>query len=100
MTSTQQTDAFGAALRMLFVQAGRPTLESAAKAASRSGASLSRQRISDWRNGRHIPRDYAVVEPLLTWLTVRAIDSGAADVVPLATWREIWAAAQSEPRRR
>ncbi|WP_336793574.1 AAA family ATPase [Gordonia malaquae] len=94
MTSTQ-SDAFGAALRTLFAQAGRPTLEAAAKAASKNGPSLSRQRVSDWRNGRHIPRDYAVVEPLVAWLTFRAIDAGARDVLPLPAWRELWAAAQS-----
>ena len=54
---------FGSALARLFVQAGRPTLRAAA-----ARSTVSAQRISDWRNGRHLPRDFATVEPLLLWL--------------------------------
>lgn len=94
MSGTQSGDAFGEALKALFIQAGGPSLASAAREASRPGAPISRQRVSDWRAGRHIPRDYAVVEPLLNWLTWRAVDAGADDVVSLTTWRQLWAAVQ------
>ncbi|MBB4133917.1 AAA family ATPase [Gordonia humi] len=94
MSNSPPGDAFGEALKALFLQAGRPTLESAAKAVSRPNVTVSRQRVSDWRNGRHIPHDYAVVEPLLTWLTMRAVDAGATDVMPLPEWKKLWARAQ------
>ncbi|MCF8608948.1 hypothetical protein L5G28_02050 [Gordonia sp. HY285] len=95
MSATQSGDAFGEALRELFRQAGQPTLAAAARAASRPNATVSRQRISDWRTGRHIPREYSVVEPLITWLTWRAVDAGADGVVPLPQWKKLWAAVQT-----
>ena len=76
---------FGQALTRLFVQAGRPTLRAAA-----TRARVSAQRISDWRNGRHLPRDFATVEPLLVWLTARAVAAGADDVLTIPQWREMW----------
>ncbi|UPW10004.1 hypothetical protein M1C59_03880 [Gordonia terrae] len=76
---------FGEALARLFVQAGRPTLR-----ASASRARVSAQRISDWRNGRHLPRDFATVEPLLVWLTARAVAAGADDALTIPQWREMW----------
>ncbi len=76
---------FGEALARLFVQAGRPTLR-----ASATRARVSAQRISDWRNGRHLPRDFATVEPLLVWLTARAVAAGADDVLTIRQWREMW----------
>ncbi|WP_024500189.1 WD40 repeat domain-containing protein [Gordonia amicalis] len=76
---------FGEALARLFVQAGRPTLR-----ASAARAKVSAQRISDWRNGRHLPRDFATVEPLLVWLTSRAVAAGVADALTIPQWRELW----------
>ncbi|MDL9936891.1 hypothetical protein QSJ18_09080 [Gordonia sp. ABSL1-1] len=76
---------FGEALGRLFVQAGRPTLRAAS-----ARASVSAQRISDWRNGRHLPRDFATVEPLLLWLTTKAVATGQPDVLSLPQWRELW----------
>ncbi|WP_439030195.1 nSTAND1 domain-containing NTPase [Gordonia terrae] len=76
---------FGEALARLFVQAGRPTLR-----ASAARAKVSAQRISDWRNGRHLPRDFATVEPLLVWLTSRAVAAGVVDVLTIPQWREMW----------
>ncbi|MEE3849783.1 hypothetical protein VZC37_05535 [Gordonia sp. LSe1-13] len=76
---------FGSALARLFVQAGRPTLRAAA-----ARSTVSAQRISDWRNGRHLPRDFATVEPLLLWLTARAVADGQDDVLNLPQWRELW----------
>ncbi|MCD2145429.1 nSTAND1 domain-containing NTPase [Gordonia paraffinivorans] len=76
---------FGEALARLFVQAGRPTLRAAS-----ARAKVSAQRISDWRNGRHLPRDFATVEPLLVWLTSRAVAAGGPDVLTVPQWRELW----------
>ncbi|ETA05878.1 MULTISPECIES: WD40 repeat domain-containing protein [Gordonia] len=76
---------FGEALARLFVQAGRPTLR-----ASAARAKVSAQRISDWRNGRHLPRDFATVEPLLVWLTSRAVAAGVTDVLTIPRWKELW----------
>ncbi|AZG46090.1 NACHT and WD repeat domain-containing protein [Gordonia insulae] len=76
---------FGDALARLFVQAGRPTLRAAA-----SRSTVSAQRISDWRNGRHLPRDFTVVEPLLVWLTARAVAAAEPDVLSIPAWRELW----------
>ncbi|MFW0794080.1 hypothetical protein AAFP30_09730 [Gordonia sp. CPCC 205515] len=76
---------FGEALARLFVQAGRPTLRAAA-----SRSTVSAQRISDWRNGRHLPRDFATVEPLLVWLTSRAVAAHEADVLSIPQWKELW----------
>ena len=68
--------AFGEALARLFVRAGNPTLRAASSGCSRNGVSVSPQRISDWRNGRHLPREFSTVEPLLVWLTTRALRAG------------------------
>lgn len=76
---------FGESLARLFVQAGRPTLRAAA-----ARSTVSTQRISDWRNGRHLPRDFATVEPLLLWLTARAVAAGEADTLSLPQWRDLW----------
>ncbi|MGV9709182.1 NACHT and WD repeat domain-containing protein [Gordonia sp. NPDC003424] len=76
---------FGEALARLFVQAGRPTLRAAA-----ARSTVSAQRISDWRNGRHLPRDFGTVEPLLVWLTSRAVAAGEPDVLTIPKWKELW----------
>ncbi|WP_419219854.1 NACHT and WD repeat domain-containing protein [Gordonia sp. CPCC 206044] len=76
---------FGDALARLFVQAGRPTLRAAA-----ARSTVSAQRISDWRNGRHLPRDFATVEPLLVWLTARAVSDGQEDVLAIPQWKDLW----------
>ena len=76
---------FGSALARLFVQAGRPTLRAAA-----ARSTVSAQRISDWRNGRHLPRDFATVEPLLLWLTARAVADGQDEVLSLPQWKDLW----------
>ncbi|GAB88915.1 hypothetical protein GORHZ_046_00650 [Gordonia rhizosphera NBRC 16068] len=83
---------FGEALARLFVQAGRPTLRAAA-----ARSTVSAQRISDWRNGRHLPRDFGTVEPLLVWLTSRAVSSGQEHVLTMPQWKDLWDQRLTEP---
>lgn len=83
---------FGEALARLFVQAGRPTLRAAA-----ARSTVSAQRISDWRNGRHVPHDFATVEPLLVWLTARAVAADEADVLSIPQWKNLWAQHLHDP---
>ncbi|MBM7369498.1 NACHT and WD repeat domain-containing protein [Gordonia hydrophobica] len=91
MTTTPPESEFGPALARLFRQAGKPTLRLAAQGMAALGrAEATQQRISDWRNGRHIPRDFEAVEPLIMWLNRRALDAGADDLLSLKQWRELW----------
>ncbi|GAB05709.1 putative WD-40 repeat protein [Gordonia amarae NBRC 15530] len=82
--------AFGEALARLFVRAGNPTLRAASSGCSRNGVSVSPQRISDWRNGRHLPREFSTVEPLLVWLTTRALRAGETGVLAIPDWKHLW----------
>lgn len=51
---------------------------------------MSPQRISDWRNGRHLPREFSTVEPLLVWLTTRALRAGETGVLTIPDWKQLW----------
>ena len=82
--------AFGEALARLFVRAGNPTLRAASSGCKVAGASVSPQRISDWRNGRHLPREFSTVEPLLVWLTTRALRAGESGVLSIPDWKQLW----------
>ena len=82
--------AFGEALARLFVRAGNPTLRAASSGCSAAGISISPQRISDWRNGRHLPREFSTVEPLLVWLTTRALRAGETGVLSIPDWKQLW----------
>ena len=84
--------AFGAALARLFIQAGRPTLRAASSACAAAGAPVSGQRISDWRNGRHLPKEFSTVQPLLVWLTSRAVSAGEDNVLTIPQWKDLWSA--------
>ncbi|WP_324804064.1 hypothetical protein [Gordonia sp. YC-JH1] len=91
MTSTPPESEFGPALARLFRQAGKPTLRAASEGMARFGrAEATPQRISDWRNGRHVPRDFDTVLPLIMWLNRRALDAGADDLVSMPEWRRLW----------
>ncbi|MGB3304329.1 MAG: AAA family ATPase [Gordonia sp. (in: high G+C Gram-positive bacteria)] len=83
---------FGPALARLFRQAGKPTLRVASEALARSrrADAPTPQRISDWRNGRHIPRDFNDVLPLILWLNQRAVDAGATGLVSVRDWERLW----------
>ncbi|EGD54614.1 AAA family ATPase [Gordonia neofelifaecis] len=91
MTSTPPESEFGPALARLFVQAGKPTLRAASEGMAKTGrGEATPQRISDWRNGRHVPRDFNTVLPLIMWLNRRALDAGVADLVSMPEWRRLW----------
>lgn len=91
VTSTPPESEFGPALARLFRQAGKPTLRAAAEGMARSGRSeATPQRISDWRNGRHVPRDFDTVLPLLLWLNQRAVAAGVTDLVSIPDWERLW----------
>lgn len=91
VTSTPPESEFGPALARLFRQAGKPTLRAASEGMARFGrAEATPQRISDWRNGRHVPRDFDTVLPLIMWLNRRALDAGADDLVSMPEWRRLW----------
>ncbi|ALG83303.1 NACHT and WD repeat domain-containing protein [Gordonia phthalatica] len=91
MTTLPPESEFGPALANLFRQAGKPTLRKASESLSGRGRpEVTQQRISDWRNGRHVPRDFATVEPLIMWLNLRALDAGADDLLSMPQWRELW----------
>ncbi|GAA4389207.1 nSTAND1 domain-containing NTPase [Tsukamurella soli] len=75
---------FAAGLRGLFTAAGSPTVAEAARAVG-----VSTGTVSHWRTGRHLPDDFAVIEPLLVWLTVRARNrTRPDDAAPLWTVRQ------------
>ena len=91
MTTTPPESEFGPALANLFRKAGKPTLRAASEGLSGRGRpEITQQRISDWRNGRHVPRDFETVEPLIMWLNLRALDAGVDDLLSLPQWRELW----------
>ncbi|MFW0788805.1 AAA family ATPase [Gordonia sp. CPCC 205333] len=96
---TQSFDAdpvgrFGDQLMALFAVAGSPTLAAVAVGAAKVAPgrpSVSVQRISDWRRGRHLPANFEVLEPVLTWLTLQAqMRPEAPDLPSLPQWREWW----------
>lgn len=91
MTTTPPESEFGPALARLFLLAGKPTLRAASEGVARTGrGEATQQRISDWRNGRHVPRDFETVLPLIMWLNRRALDAGVDDLMPLPEWRRLW----------
>ena len=79
-------------LRLLFEQAGSPSLRLVASRIP----SMTVQKVSDWRRGEHLPRNFESFEPLAVWLTGRAMRSANAangDVIPVSTWMSIWSSA-------
>ncbi|MGV8875216.1 MAG: hypothetical protein ACOH2Q_21980 [Rhodococcus sp. (in: high G+C Gram-positive bacteria)] len=49
------------------------------------------QRISDWRSGRHRPKDFDTVKPLLEWLTARALARGEDQhLLTVDEWKFLW----------
>lgn len=87
--------ALASALQRAFAEAGNPSLTEVAE----SGVGVSRQRISDWRAGRHVPSRFSDLEPVIAYLQVAAGGtnwSGAdpdSDLVtrwPTTRWRQAW----------
>lgn len=110
--------AFGRDLQSLFEAAGNPTLTSVVTAV-KPIAAVSRQRLSNWRAGRHLPARFADIEPVLAHLidaahaanlstpTAHSITAGAdsaagpSDLLSPEAWELRWesatTAAQSSP---
>lgn len=87
----EDQNVFRTQLDILFAAAGSPTLKQAAREGSSERNQLTGQRISDWRNGRHLPRSFEVVEQLLRWLITRAEQNQLREdaILSLEQWREI-----------
>jgi hypothetical protein len=85
---------FAAAVRRLFAAAGSPTVAQVAREVGVSAGT-----VSHWRTGRHLPSDFAVIEPMLVWLTSHTSDSTAAvggaagGRVAMWQWRGLFEAA-------
>lgn len=73
------------ALQRAFVEVGSPSLASVA-----GGAATSKQRLSDWRSGRHVPVRFEDVEPVLAYLRLlagpQASSAAACDGGPVTAW--------------
>ncbi|MEC4616430.1 hypothetical protein [Tsukamurella tyrosinosolvens] len=82
------------ALQRAFAEAGNPSLRTVAA----SGTGVPRQRLSDWRAGRHTPATFSDLEPVLAYLylaaeTARTEADAAEDPVtqwPLSQWQQLW----------
>lgn len=91
---TAEETALASALQRAFAEAGNPSLTEVAE----SGVGVSRQRISDWRAGRHIPSRFSDLEPVIAYLQVAATGHSAVtqpasdSVTAWATdrWRQVW----------
>ncbi|GIZ97838.1 hypothetical protein TTY48_24500 [Tsukamurella sp. TY48] len=62
---------FAEQLRGLFAAAGSPSLAAVSEAVKPICA-VSRQRLSDWRSGRHVPSRFEDIEPTLAYLITSA----------------------------
>lgn len=92
---------FAASVRRLFVAAGAPTVAQVAREVGVSAGT-----ISHWRTGRHLPADFAVIEPMLTWLSDAAAVGGArhdpgdaggdTTGLSLGQWQKLFEAATRE----
>lgn len=92
--STPEQAALASALQRAFAEAGGPSLTEVAE----SGVGVSRQRISDWRAGRHVPSRFSDLEPVIAYLQVAAAghdtmtehSSDRVTTWPTDRWREVW----------
>lgn len=99
---------FAARLTALSEAAGNPTLERLAAASNdRMRAARPRgytggvtvQRISDWRAGRYLPKDFETIHPVLVSLIQRVKASSArvrAELIEISAWQQLWTAACAE----
>ncbi|KXP08723.1 hypothetical protein [Tsukamurella pseudospumae] len=82
------------ALQRAFIEAGSPSVSAAA-----TGSGVSRQRLSDWRSGRHVPSRFEDLEPAIAYLRLTAdgaapgtSDAGVGAVTGWTPnqWRQAW----------
>ena len=106
MTSPGELD-LSQALQRAFIEAGEPSISSVA-----TGSGVSRQRLSDWRSGKHVPGRFDDLEPAIAYFRLVVGSNGDEPVAadgdrvtgwPDESWRQAWkrsalAAATSAPR--
>ncbi|AUN42561.1 hypothetical protein [Tsukamurella tyrosinosolvens] len=61
------------ALQRAFIEAGEPSISSVA-----TGSGVSRQRLSAWRSGRHVPSRFEDLEPVVAYLHLASASSSDA----------------------
>ncbi|MCS3779144.1 hypothetical protein [Tsukamurella ocularis] len=79
-------------LQRAFIEAGEPSISSVA-----AGSGVSRQRLSDWRSGKHVPSRFDDVEPVIAYIRLVA---DASEPVAMngdrvtgwtdENWRQAW----------
>jgi len=83
------------ALQRAFIEAGEPSISSVA-----TGSGVSRQRLSAWRSGRHVPSRFEDLEPVVAYLHLAGDSSSDATDGSLGAervtlweaghWRQAW----------
>lgn len=83
------------ALQRAFIEAGEPSISSVA-----TGSGVSRQRLSAWRSGRHVPSRFEDLEPVVAYLRLAGDSSSDATDGSLGAervtlweaerWRRAW----------
>lgn len=94
MTSPGELD-LSQALQRAFIEAGEPSISSVA-----TGSGVSRQRLSAWRSGRHVPSRFEDLEPVVAYLRLAPGSTSSATDGPLGAervtlwetehWRQAW----------
>lgn len=106
MTSPVELD-LAQALQRAFIEAGEPSISSVA-----TGSGVSRQRLSDWRSGKHVPGRFDDLAPAIAYFRLVAGSNGGEPVAADGdrvtgwsdeSWRQAWkrstlAAATAAPR--
>lgn len=73
------------ALQLAFGEAGEPSITAVA-----TGSGASRQRLSDWRSGRHVPTRFEDLEPVIAYLQLlarpEAVPAVPGDDGPVTAW--------------
>ncbi|MGE0298744.1 MAG: hypothetical protein AB7I38_11580 [Dehalococcoidia bacterium] len=116
MAEIDPRQAFAEQLTLLWVEAGRPTYTAlarqaqnrlAARAVTRAPSgrpAVTKQRISDWRTGKQVPRDFMPVSAVIGALLVDARSRRPTPVVEglydAERWRLLWQRAADASARR
>lgn len=82
------------ALQRAFIEAGEPSISSVA-----TGSGVSRQRLSDWRSGKHVPGRFDDLAPAIAYFRLvagpkgdepAATDGDRVTGWPDESWRQAW----------
>lgn len=108
MTEHGPREIFAERLTLLWVAAGKPTYERLVREAKERhagqprsrGAVVTKQRISAWRTGKQVPRDYLGVSTVISVLVAeakrRCPEPGAPGLYNEQVWRALWKTAAVE----